>query len=248
MARVSDVPSEHRDVAERLNKSKPDLVAKLRQSELNHRAKVVTTFERDADRMSGDLGGAVRAHASRLLNSPPILEHKKEMADLFQAAWGTPGNPADVSTDVAGAYSAKRAQLKEERAYDHDFETAVDAELNKPGARIEDVDIDSILGYQAPTDGVTKAASKRYQSYRPGLIAGDVKKGATGWCQFCEQPVNTGEYRELHWRGRCLTPGKTPSKAEVQAAVKAAMERHTEKVAQLRKDIADTREAIKGTR
>jgi hypothetical protein len=83
------------------------------------------------------------------------------------------------------------------------------------------------------------ASSADDMKYKPGRKAGDVKKGATGWCVFCDMPVNAAEYRADHYGGRCQQRGAAPAvkpaaAAEAPAVSKAELE--ARKYDQLSKD------------
>jgi hypothetical protein len=67
--------------------------------------------------------------------------------------------------------------------------------------------------------------AKEVQKYRPGLKAHEARKGADGWCVFCDAPVTKTEYKDSHYGGKCQ---RATAKKSAAANVPVVSERDLE--------------------
>lgn len=142
MAKVTDLPAEHRSVASRM----PHL-ERMPAEEARHRAAHVARLEEHAP-MTGEGRTLAMGHATRLLQAIPVREYLDQLASYHEAASALPHHPApgEIGLGPAGEMMRAGTEFKQAHVYVPGLVDACDRRLTGKEPNFDGCDIDAVLG------------------------------------------------------------------------------------------------------
>lgn len=137
MAKVTDVPREHRDIAGRFKH-----LDSMPAEEARHRARHIHELEQRCP-TTGELRDLTFAHVARLASALPVAEYFSQIENLNQLAAELPGTGID-----SARHDAYRAvdQIRQDNIYGPGLLAACERYLTGKDAQFDDCDIAAVLG------------------------------------------------------------------------------------------------------
>jgi hypothetical protein len=136
MAKISDIPAEHRSVASRMKH-----LETMPAEEARHRAAHVARLEEKTP-LTGEGRALMQAHSSRILRSLPVAEYLAKLKHYHETANAMPGGGIDSPAHELRAAAAK---LRGENQFPPGLVSACEERLLGKSPEY-DCDLDAVLG------------------------------------------------------------------------------------------------------